>query len=268
MVAQMDKTEERDSITLENEGQKIFGVFHRPVGIEKPPVILVCHGLAGDKTGKYRIYVKLAEMLSDVGIATLRIDFRGSGDSEGNFSDMTLEGEISDTLTALDFLQKHPQIDPKRIGIFGRSVGGSVALIAASRHQQIKSIATWAPLSDGDQWLDQWKKLQAPGVKEEFRQASMRVNGQIPGKGFFQQLFNMRIEEDICALQHIPLLHIHGELDKIVVIEHANKYVKFRENAIGITRFLRLPKSDHDFSDPEEQELALNVTRQWFLETL
>ena len=81
----MRKIEERQSVVLENEGQKIFGILHRPIHVDSCPAVLICHGLAGHKTGQYRIYVILAEKLSEAGIASFRIDFRGSGDSEGKF---------------------------------------------------------------------------------------------------------------------------------------------------------------------------------------
>lgn len=264
----MQKVEEREPVVLMNQGQKIFGVFHRPLSVKNPPAILMCHGLAGDKTGKYRIYVILAKQLSELGIASLRIDFRGSGDSEGDFADMTIESEVSDAIKALEFLEKDSKIDTTRLGIFGRSVGGTVALMAARRHNNIKSLVTWAPLSDGNQWLETWKRIHAPGVTEEQRKAVMRVNGQVPGVNFFQELFKMRMDQELEALHNIPFLHIHGEKDAIVVLEHAKKYAKFREKSIALSKFLRLPKSDHDFSDPQEQQIAIDETCKWFAETL
>src|ERR1700722_17738329 len=148
----MPKFDHRESIVLENQGQKIFGILHRPViPSDKYPAVLICHGLAGHKTGKYRIYVIFAEMLAKVGIASLRIDFRGSGDSEGDFSDMTLTSEVSDALLSLDFLKTVQDVDADRIGIFGRSIGGTVAFMTVHRDPAkcIKSIATWAPIFDG-----------------------------------------------------------------------------------------------------------------------
>lgn len=264
----MQKVEERESVVLENEGQKIFGVLHCPIGVSKPPVVLMCHGLAGDKTGKYRLYVILSKTLASLGIASLRIDFRGSGDSEGDFADMTLESEVSDAIKGLEYLYKLPKIDNKRIGIFGRSLGGSVALMAARRYDHVKSLVTWAPLSDGDQWKEQWQKIHSPDVTEDQRLATMRVNGQIPGYNFFQELFKMRMEDELEALHDIPLLHIHGEKDGIVVVEHAENYVKFRAKSKAKTKFIRLPLSDHDFSEPKEQQVAIEETCKWFVDTI
>jgi uncharacterized protein len=262
------KTEERESVVLENEGQKIFGIFHRPCTKGPYPTVLMCHGLAGHKTGKFRVYVHLAEMLSKIGIASLRIDFRGSGDSEGSFSEMTLESEVSDAVVALNYLRSRPDVDKSRIGLFGRSVGGTVALMTAKRSGPIKSIATWAPLFDGEQWQNQWAMLQSPEISEEERWEMMKINGQVPGVKFFNELFSMRMEDHLGDLENIPMLHIHGNQDCVVTTQHADRYVKARQAAQGKNKFIRLPESDHDFSHTKEQVTALEETAYWFSSTL
>lgn len=260
--------EERNSVVLENNGQKIFGVYHKPVGLQKYPAVLICHGLGGNKCGKYRIYVVLSSMLSALGIASLRIDFRGSGDSEGEFAEMTLEGEVSDALKGLEFLTRDPAVDQSRMGIFGRSFGGTIAVLAASRFSNIKSLAMWAPIFSGNQWIEKWNFVHAHELTDEHRENMMRINGQIPGYEFFKQLFSLQLEKDFQSLNEIPFLHIYGEKDAIVDTSHANDYSRLRLKAKGQNKFLRLPQSDHDFSHPQEQKLALHETCDWFVKTL
>ncbi len=103
----MKAQEKRECITLKNHDEKIFAIFHQPItlGNEKAPAILICHGFAGQKTGRYRLYVTLAEELAKSGVAVLRLDFRGCGDSEGDFVNTTLAGEVSDALKGLEFLK-------------------------------------------------------------------------------------------------------------------------------------------------------------------
>lgn len=262
------KFEERESVVLENKGQKIFGIFHRPIKKNHYPTVLMCHGLAGHKTGRYRLYVHLAERLSKLGIASLRIDFRGSGDSEGNFSDATIGSEVSDAMLALDYLRHRPDVDPSRIGIFGRSVGGTVALITAQKSRPIKSLAIWSPLYDGKQWESLWNYLHSPEIDEETRFENMKVNGQVPGDPFFHELFSMRMENHLKDLVDIPMLHIHGEKDNIVTITHADNYLQARQGVKGTNKFIRYPESDHDFSHTKEQLMALEETSEWFLKTL
>lgn len=262
------KTEERESVVLVNGGEKIFGIMHVPRSPGPHPAVLMCHGLGGHKSGKYRIYVTLAEKLSKQGIASLRIDFRGSGDSEGDFGDMTLDSEAKDAVIALNYLKTRDDINSSRLGIFGRSVGGTVAMIAADRAGGVKSVATWAPLFDGDQWMDQWRQLHHEDVPEEFRMENMRVNGQVPGREFFMGLFALDMNKHLKHIDNIPMLHIHGNKDEIVTPYHADRYWQARHHAIGENKFLRLPSSDHDFSHSKEQILALDETVDWFSRTL
>ena len=75
----------RDPIVLENGGQKIFGVLHRPAGSPSTPrpAVAIVHGLVGSNDQPHQLYVKLAEALARAGLIALRIDCRGRGDSEG-----------------------------------------------------------------------------------------------------------------------------------------------------------------------------------------
>jgi uncharacterized protein len=264
----MQKFEERESFTLENHGQKIFAVFHQPLIETKAPAVLMCHGLAGHKTGRYRLYVTLSQRLAQEGIASLRFDFRGVGDSEGDLKEMTFEDEVNDAITSLDYLFENSKIDPKRIGVFGRSVGGVIAIIAAQRHGNIKSMAVWAPLFDGKQWDDKWKLIKTNSIPSAHAEEMMRVNGQVVSKAFLHQLFTVKMDQEMSPLGNVPFLHVHGEKDAIIDVAHGNHYEACRKNAGAQSKFLRLPNSDHDFSDPHEQKSAIEETVKWFKETL
>lgn len=261
--------ETREAITLENEGQRLFGVLHRPLVADPCPAVLFCHGLAGHKTGRYRIYVDLAEALTAQGIAVFRVDFRGSGDSEGAFGDMTLAGEVSDALLSLSWLKNASGIDPKRVGIFGRSLGGAVAVITAAEFQEAKSLALWAPIFSGDQWRDMWKMVmeQEGTINPMINHEELRtINGQVAGMPFFQELFNMELENELAKLKDVPLLHIHGLKDDVVYPAQANGYKQVREGSDS--KFYLYDESDHDFSFIPERRRAITETSLWFKNTL
>lgn len=263
----MSKLEERDPIVLHNQGQKIFGVMHRPTNASKTPAVLMCHGLGGHKVGKGRLYVQLAERLAASGISSLRFDFRGSGDSEGAFSDMTIESEVSDAVVALDALKNDPRVDTERIAIFGRSFGGVVAVLAAQKIGIIKSLALWAPVFSIDQWKEKWQQAHAApsGIQNN---NLMDIEGMQPGYPFFKQLFALKLADSLHELSKIPLLHIHGEQDAIVNLSHADKFEEVRLHAPGESHFKRLPNTGHDFLDSIDRELALEATIDWFKRTL
>lgn len=258
----------REAVTLENQGEKIFGILHRPLLSQKVPAIVICPGFAGNKCGKFRIFVRLAQELARLGIAVLRFDYRGSGDSEGEFQDMTIEGKTADTIKSLDFLANHPLVDPARIGLLGRSLGGVIAILAARRYSgsTIKSLALWAPVFKSDPWRELWESFKSNRLDNKHEILAHLPPG-IPNLKFLEQFFGIDLEHELEGLKHIPLLHIHGREDQIVKIEQAKNYEQARAG-IEWTRFVQLPNSDHDFSNAVEQNIAIQETCQWYQQTL
>lgn len=264
----VDTLKRREIVVLENEGQKIFGMFHKPAGAERHPTVVMLHGLGGHKVGRYRIYVDLAETLADAGIASLRFDFRCCGDSEGDFSQMTIDSQVSDALKALKYVSDHPMVDPDRIGLLGRSFGGALSILAAEKYAAIKSLCLWAPVYDAQPWQQQWVMVNDPKVPPEHKNVMMTINGQVGSYGFYEQFFSLQMDSHIHAIDNIPLLLIHGLQDKSVSSEHSEHYLKSRENLTAETRLVQLPSSDHDFSVLEERFAAMEETRIWFKKTL
>jgi uncharacterized protein len=264
----MDKVEKRDWVSFENESAKLFGIVHRPLLVKgKRPAIVFCHGFEGNKCGRHRAYVTLAQEFAKSGFVSLRFDYRGSGDSEGEFKDVTLEGEISDTLKAIDLLSEDDQVDPDRICLFGRSLGSVIAIQAAARHQAIKSIALWAPIYSTVFWRELWEASQRNTLTEGQEKALERLH-RIPNGTFLSEFFNVDIGKELQTLSAIPLLLIHGEKDSVVPIQQSEMYQKARQRVEGATSFIRLPNTEHDFSDQVEQEMAMRKTYDWFnLET-
>lgn len=264
----MEIIETRESVTLQSGGYKLFGILHLPKNVKNPPVVFFCHGLAGNKIGKDRIYVEIAQRLAEIGIASFRLDCRGSGDSEGLFQDFLPEHFIEDVLAGLEYLKKNPLIDKNRIGIFARSFGGPIAIQAASRFKDIKSLVLWCPMFSGKQWMDQWQQMANQSIDPESAQELMRINGQQGSIPFFEQFMKINIEEALAKLDSIPLLHIHGESDERVTLEHALDYERVRSSSKEKSHFLRLPNSDHDFSNYQEKQQAIEKTLEWFDATL
>lgn len=260
----MSKNEDRYSVEFENQGQKIFGVVHRPKTEMPCPAVLMCHGFAGHKIGKNKLYVLLSEKLAELGIASLRFDFRGSGDSEGDFIDMTIGGEVSDAVQALDYLIQESGIDSSSLGIFGRSLGGIVAILTAEQTQAFKGIAIWASAFHAKEWHKMWEDKQKELAHLDEKPTAFLYNGALASNTFFKEFFTLNLAEHLNRIDHLPLLHMHGEKDEVVHISHVDCFEKIRENAKAETKVIRLPNSDHDFSHPEEQMFAINETAQWF----
>jgi len=140
------KTTKEQPVTFRNKrGRQLFGVLHSPGQRKKVPAIIMAHGFTDDKTGDNRLFVKFGRYAAMHGFAVLRFDFAGSGDSEGDFSDITIDGEVDDLSCAIDFVYALPQIDWENIHIIGYSLGGAVSIIVTAKDKRVRSLSAWAP---------------------------------------------------------------------------------------------------------------------------
>ena len=85
--------------------------------------------------GKYRPFADLAATMARQGIAVLRLDDRGVGQSGGDNRLATTADRVRDAEAALVFLRLRPSIDPAHVGLIGHGEGGNVALLAAGQPQ-------------------------------------------------------------------------------------------------------------------------------------
>ena len=264
-------TEDRIPITLDNKGQKIFGMLHVPKTETQGvyPVVLFCHGFGGNKVGRHRLFVRLSEHLSTSGIASLRFDFRGSGDSFGDFRDTTIESQIQDCEIAADFLSKHPLIDKDKIALLGSSLGGVISILATRSLNRVKTIALWAPVFAAQPWLEPKESdTKSDNLVVDTANRKVLFQGETLSQDFLNQFLQLPTEKELAKLSALPLLHIQGEKDLSISSWHKEQYQRIRKNAKAASEFISLPESGHDFAVRSEQEILLRKTTSWFIQHL
>lgn len=123
-----------------------------PDNVRNPPAILILHGFTGDRDGQKTPYFRegylryASQRWAEAGIASLRIDFMGSGDSSGDYADTTLESQIEEAREALNYLKNTGQVNGRKISLLGHSQGGIVAsAVAASPPFPLASVVLWNP---------------------------------------------------------------------------------------------------------------------------
>ena len=108
------------------------------------PAIAVCHShpmLGGDMNSP--IVTAVCRAASDEGFMTLRFNFRGVGESDGEFSNG--KDEHNDVKSALNVLSRWPGVNRKRIGVIGYSAGASIILDGMRHMKRASAIALIAP---------------------------------------------------------------------------------------------------------------------------
>jgi len=142
-------------VSFKVDGKTVAGTLDLPDGVSHPPVVLLLHGFKSSRdevvipSVQEGVFRRTAKAFAAKGIASLRIDFMGSGDSEGDFADTTLQGQVADARAALDYLAVRHDVDAKHMSIVGWSLGGAVAAITAGRSPyKLASVALWEPANN------------------------------------------------------------------------------------------------------------------------
>ena len=253
-------------VVFYNQDQQLNGILHSPVRSDPPcPAVAFFHGFTGTKVEPHRIFVKTARALAAIGYYALRFDFRGSGDSEGDFSEMTIGGEISDARKSIDVLTALPGVDPERIGILGLSMGGCVAACVSGQDPRVKSTVMWAPLSDDppERKAEILARADSTPTPEELAQ----LNPNIVGASFYEELPEIRPSLSIQSFTG-ALLVIHGSGDDVVPASHGERYYELMRDRDAPTALEIIPKADHTFNTVAWEEAVITKSVTWFQETL
>lgn len=143
---------EEARITIDVKGQKVVGTLATPKGKAPAPVVLLLHGFTGTRDEMpltdigEGVFSRAARLWAERGYASLRIDFRGSGESEGAWADTTFDGQIEDALAALAYLKSEKRVAGERVAVVGWSQGGLVATAVAGRTPELRAVGLWAPV--------------------------------------------------------------------------------------------------------------------------
>lgn len=138
------------SVKIENKqaGVTLGGTLSWPSsGGPHPAVVMITGSGPQDRDEAllgHRPFFVITDYLVRHGIAVLRYDDRGVGESTGTFATSTSDDFATDALSAVEFLKTLPQIDPKRIGLVGHSEGGLIAPICASQSKDVAFIVLLA----------------------------------------------------------------------------------------------------------------------------
>jgi len=116
-------------------------------GSNFPAVILISGSGPQDRNSEllnHKPFLIIADYLTKRGIAVLRVDDRGTNETEGNYNQTGLNGFVNDTKSAFEFLKTRKEINHSKIGLIGHSLGGVIAPIIASENTDVSFIVILA----------------------------------------------------------------------------------------------------------------------------
>lgn len=243
----------------------IKGTLALPDSASTGQAVVMLHGFGSSRDEVGGLFTMQAAALASEGIASLRIDFRGYGESAGDMADTTLEGMIADAAAARTYLAEVDGVDAERIGVIGYSFGAAVAMLEPD---DFASVVVWGQMGDlagefhdflGQDFYD---KAAADGVTSMdlgWRTISLK-------QGFLDSVARHDLAERFAGYEG-PFLTIAGEADPAT--GYFGQYIGL---ATGKTEALIIPGADHMlgvFSEqPEIGAEVIEKTTSWLADTL
>lgn len=234
------------------------------------PAVLMLHGFGSSRNEVGNMFASQADALAAMGIASLRIDFRGFGKSDGDTGATTIDSQLDDAKVGLAYLSKVKGIDAARVGVLGFSLGGGIGMLAAADEpQKIKSLVTWSSVGDfkadfletlGQKAFDRAKEDGIVGIDLGWRTIALK-------QAFFDSLENRKLDQAIAKYPG-SYMAIAGAKDS-----SAGYVQTFVSLAKGTSKLPYIvPEADHVFGATGQDKTKVNdvilKTTEWFSKTL
>ncbi|NLT20409.1 MAG: alpha/beta hydrolase [Syntrophomonadaceae bacterium] len=222
-------------------------------------ILIACHGFRGGKENAGKITL-LAEKLSQIGIGLVAFDFEGSGESEGEFSRLTISKQAQNLKDVIRSVYKEYKLP---IILLGRSLGGTTVLAGGTDEDVVAAYILW---STPVQLRETFSKIMGDAYNQMENGNGLLIrdeNGAFRLEpDFIQDFSNHNMNKYFEQIGNRPVLVIHGQSDEIV------KPI----NATGIAQAVKhasiniIEGADHRFSGQEEHRMDLTV--QWLKENI
>ncbi len=230
---------ERSVLIPSDEGRVLGGTLTLPAerGARVPVALTLtgsgAHFRDGNRspTDRYRPFRQIAAALARRGVATLRLDDRGVGQSTGSADSTTGDDVARDALVAIAWLRRQPSIDSARIAVIGHSFGGAVAPLVAGQDPRVAAVVLMgAPARNFRETMRYQHRYRierdasiAPRSRDSALAAAMRIqerNATTSGEHWRRWLQNY---DPLPAARRVacPVLILQGLTDRAVPPEDA-----------------------------------------------
>ena len=239
---------------INKNGYKLSARVELPLDSKPDAYAVFAHVFTGSKSLSATRHISRALTLN--GIAVLRFDFTGLGESEGDFSDTNFSSNVEDLLAACRFLRDN--YNPPSI-IIGHSLGGAASVFAASKVDSIKAVATIGTPSEPEHvthlLTSKIEDIERTGMAE------VNIGGQIftIKKHFLDDLRSKNMFNIVKNLNK-AILVLHSPQDRVVEIENAAKIYHAAKHPKS---FVTLNEADHMLTNKNDAFYVGNMIATW-----
>lgn len=239
-------------IHINSDNKELLGIFHK-AGHSKATVLII-NGLGGNRVDIHKICTLLARKLEENHISCIRIDYSGSGISEGNFIDFTFEQQKRDVEHIIEWFRKKSQED---IYLLGFSDGAFIAYEYGYTSDNIKGVIFWSPnFIDGS---DDMGESKSDFGKNRLYSVNGKLAWPVLGHWVYKDYFTDRNEK--VSNMHLDLIRkksliVYGETDEQI----RDRVRKIQNDNIEKNE---IKNANHLFLSPDWTDKAITVTLDW-----
>ena len=231
-------------VELKNEwGKTLRGYLDYPENFNGE-ILVFFHGFTGNKSEHAYHFRNFSRLIAKDGYASIRMDFSGNGESDGDFSEFTFDTMMSEAKEIIDYAFNLEGV--KRVSLLGFSMGGAVASIMSSVYQnKLSKIILWSAAAN-----------IAEHIKNYFEKGVELPNGNKLIATYFELSKEMYASIDKChPMEGIekftnPVLLCHGRNDQCIDYMYSMRYaVKYPNAQVHI-----IDGANHGYDKVEEQK--------------
>jgi uncharacterized protein len=238
------------------EDDELATVVTLPAGKVANRMVLMLHGgPGGRKDGPAQLYAKLARQLAELGIASVRFDFRGCGESTGRYRDMTIRRQVGEMRAVREFIDARYR--PDAWVLIGESFGATIGLSDLDPAYQ-SIVLLWPAIWLLDGTFEPY--LHTEHLDEAEREGFFEMDGEQIGLDFLREIQQVvDVSAPLVGLA-TPVLFIHGTADREVPFRQS---VRAAELVSGAKKVVVIDDGDHCLERPHEREIVYHETVTW-----
>lgn len=253
-------------VELKGENGILRGMMHIPDdGQDKYPMVVMFHGFCDDRNEINFVHTELSRRLCKEGIASVRFDFYGSGESDGEFREVTVSKEVNDGIAIIDYVRSLDFVNNDRVAIHGLSLGGCVAsMVAGIKQEEICALSLWCPAPDLIYNLQSSKTLCRQDVSDIEELGYADVEGLYFSVDFYRDALTLDPYK-VASNYKGPVNLVHGDKDITASVNCSYEYKKiFKERA----NLLIVKGAEHRFLSFEYRAARMNSAMEFLVSHL
>lgn len=230
----------KEHIELDYNSLKLRG-YHQKANEES--VVIITHGIGGNKLGHKYVFKQMADACTKKGISSIRLDFAGSGESDGNFEELMHSDQVYQLHNIItEAIVKYGY---KNIYLCSTTIGCYSVWHNANKFAEVKAVINWNPITNFDRYYNNAKG-------HALDDGSIDYNGLYSNPTYLTDLSTL---ERTIPMLNVPVLMLQGENDKEYAFGDARQLCQERN-----WKYLMVSNGDHLWNGKNVREYLFENT--------